>query len=166
MDVGCYLVHASRHAFGRLPSFVNAISRRDPQFGTDSHTSAILDFEHGQALLTCGTQSACTQRFELIGTAGRIILDTPFNAPQDVSAGIEVWAPPFFGNMILQEHISGTSQQTRLADAFGKAVMEEGTVPVSLEDALENVAVVQAIVASSSTGRRSSPRDFISSAIP
>src|ERR1700689_2648445 len=68
MDIGCYLVHASRYAFAQEPRRVVALIDRDPQMHTDRLTSAILDFDGGQSIFTCSTQLAPYQRIHFLGT--------------------------------------------------------------------------------------------------
>jgi len=47
MDIGCYLIHASRYAFAQEPTRVVGLIDRDPQMEIDRLTSAILDFPGG-----------------------------------------------------------------------------------------------------------------------
>ena len=49
MDIGCYLVNASRFIFGREPLRVTGAIERDPEMGTDRLTSILLDFGTGHA---------------------------------------------------------------------------------------------------------------------
>src|ERR1039457_7150878 len=56
MDIGCYLIHASRYAFAQEPTRVVSTIERDPGMKTDRLTSALLDFPGGQAIFTCSTQ--------------------------------------------------------------------------------------------------------------
>jgi len=83
MDIGCYLVYASRLLFGEEPARVVANIERDPEMGTDILTSGILHFPSGQSIFTCSTQVAPYQRVQIIGTKGRIEIEIPFNAPPD-----------------------------------------------------------------------------------
>ena len=52
-------------------------------FGTDVLTSAVLDFGGRQATFTCSTQIEDDQRVHLVGTAGRLVVEIPFNIPPD-----------------------------------------------------------------------------------
>lgn len=83
MDIGCYLIHASRYAFRQEPTRLIASIDRDPQMNVDRLTSAILDFPGGQSIFTCSTQMLPCQRVQFIGARGRIELEIPFNAPPD-----------------------------------------------------------------------------------
>ena len=83
MDIGCYPINVARMMFGTEPSVVTAAVRRDPQFGTDTLTSAVLDFDGRHAAFTCSTQLEDDQRVHLIGTDGRLLIEIPFNIPPD-----------------------------------------------------------------------------------
>ena len=82
-DIGCYPVTLSRMLFGREPVRAMALVDRDPEFGTDRLTSAMLDYGAGQCHFHCSTQLVPYQRMQLLGTRGRIELEIPFNAPPD-----------------------------------------------------------------------------------
>ncbi|HUB51341.1 MAG TPA: Gfo/Idh/MocA family oxidoreductase, partial [Terracidiphilus sp.] len=76
-DIGCYLIHSSRLAFGHEPTRVVATIDRDPGLGTDRLASAILEFPSGHAIFTCGTQLIPYQRIHFLGTRGRIEIEIP-----------------------------------------------------------------------------------------
>src|SRR5262249_45673586 len=83
MDIGCYPVVVSRFLFGEEPRRVLGLFDRDPRFGTDRLTSALLEFPSGHAAFTCATQLVPYQRVQALGTRGRLELEIPFNAPPD-----------------------------------------------------------------------------------
>ena len=159
MDIGCYLVQACRFAFGAEPTRVVASIDRDPDMHTDRLTSAILDFAAGQAIFTCSTQLVPYQRFHFLGTRGRIELEIPVNAPPDrptrlfIDSGADL-----FGGGITTETFPVCDQYTLQGDAFSKAVMENSEVPVSVEDAILNMAVIEAIFRSGKSGQWESPQ--------
>ncbi len=88
LDIGCYPVNLARMLFGAEPTEVKAAIRRDPDFGTDVVTSAILDFDGRHATFTCSTQIEPSQRVELVGTAGRLVVEIPYNIPPDIPTRI------------------------------------------------------------------------------
>jgi len=154
MDIGCYLVHSSRYAFRQEPTRVVANIDRDPQMGIDRLTSAILDFPGGQSIFTCSTQMIPSQRIQFIGARGRIELEIPFNAPPDRPTRLFVDASgDLLGSGITTETFPVCDQYTLQGDAFSKAVLENTEVPVPVEDAIRNMAVIQAIFNSASSGR-------------
>ena len=158
MDIGCYLIHASRYAFAQEPTRVVARIERDPQLQTDRLTSAILDFPGGQSVFTCSTQLLPYQRVHFIGTRGRIELEIPFNAPKDRPTRLFIdGSGDLFGGGISTETFPVSDQYTLQGDAFSKAVLENTEVPVPLEDAINNMAVIEAIFKSARTSQWESP---------
>jgi predicted dehydrogenase len=124
----------------------------------DRLTSAILDFPSGQAIFTCSTQLVPYQRMQLLGTTGRIELEIPFNAPSDRPSRILVDdGRDLSGSGITSEQFPVCDQYTLQGDIFSRAVREGGEVPVSLEDAVKNMAVIEAIFRSAESGRWEKP---------
>ncbi len=151
-DIGCYCIQAARYGFGGLPRRVVGLIERDPQFCTDRLTSAILDFSGGQAIFTCSTQLVPYQRVHFLGTAGRIEIEIPFNAPKDRPTRLFLDSTgDLFGSGIKTEEFPISDQYTMQGDAFSKAVLEGGEVPVPLEDAIDNMMVIEAIFHSAET---------------
>ncbi len=152
-DIGCYCIQAARYAFGGLPTRVVGLIDRDPQFGTDRLTSALLDFPAGQAIFTCSTQLVPYQRVQFLGTKGRIEIEIPFNAPKDRPTRLFLdETGDIFGSGIVTEEFPTADQYTLQGDAFSKAVLEGGEVPVPLEDAIANMQVIEAIFQSAQSG--------------
>ena len=154
MDIGCYLVHASRFAFKRQPLRVMAAMDRDPVMRTDRLTSGLLDFAGGHAIFTCSTQLVPYQRIHFLGTRGRIEIEIPFNAPPDRPTRIYVDSSgDLAGSGITSESFPIADQYTMQGDAFAKAVWENTEPPVSLEDAIGNMEVIDALFRSASSGQ-------------
>jgi len=159
MDIGCYLIHASRYAFAQEPTRVVAQIERDPQMGIDRLTSAILDFPGGQSIFTCSTQLVPYQRVQFLGTLGRIEIEIPFNAPIDRPTRLFIdVGGDLFGGDIATETFPTCDQYALQGDAFAKAVQENTEVPVPVEDAIKNMAVIEAIFNSGNSGRWESPK--------
>jgi predicted dehydrogenase len=159
MDIGCYLIHASRFAFAQEPARVVALVDRDPQMRTDRLTSAILDFPGGQSIFTCSTQLVPYQRIQFFGTKGRIEIEVPFNAPVDRPTRLFIDnGSDLFGGGISTEIFPACDQYTLQGDAFSRAVLEGGEVPVPLEEAIKNMAVIEAVFNSAASGQWESPK--------
>jgi len=152
-DIGCYCIHAARYAFGQEPTRVCGLIDRDPQLGTDRLTSALLDFQAGHAIFTCSTQLVPHQRVHFFGTKGRIEIEIPFNAPPDRPTRLFIDdGRDLFGSGIETETFPTTDQYTLQGDAFSRAILEGTPIPVSLEEAIANMAVIEAILASAQSG--------------
>jgi len=144
-DIGCYCIQASRYAFGAEPTRVVGCIDRDPQMHTDRLTSAILEFQSGQAIFTCSTQMVPYQRVQFLGTKGRIEIEIPFNAPMDRPTRIFVDGGDLFGADRITEEFPICDQYTLQGDQFSQAILEDADVPVPLEEAIRNMKVIEAI---------------------
>jgi predicted dehydrogenase len=158
MDIGCYPINISRFLFGEEPVRVMGLIERDPEMKTDRLTSAILHFPSGQSIFTCSTQLVPYQRVNVFGTKGRIEVEIPFNAPNDRPSRIFIDdGHDLFGGGITTETFPICDQYTIQGDAFSKAVLEDTAVPVPLEDAIKNMAVIEAVFRSAASGNVESP---------
>ena len=153
-DIGCYCIQSARYGFGAEPKRVVGCIDRDPAMGTDRLTSAMLEFEGGgQAIFNCSTQLVPYQRVHFFGTKGRIEIEIPFNAPKDRSTRITIDGGDLFGADRTTEEFPVCDQYTLQGDAFSKAILEGGEVPVPLEEAIRNMRVIEAIFRSAETGQ-------------
>ncbi|HVU46284.1 MAG TPA: Gfo/Idh/MocA family oxidoreductase [Terracidiphilus sp.] len=158
-DIGCYCIQSSRYAFKQEPTRVIATLDRDPQMGTDRLASAILEFPSGHAIFTCSTQLIPYQRVHFLGTRGRIEIEIPFNAPIDRPTRLFIDATgDLSGSGITTETFPVGDQYTMQGDAFAKAIRDNREAPVSLEDSIGNMAVIEAIFASAQSGRWETPQ--------
>jgi predicted dehydrogenase len=153
-DIGCYCIHAARFGFGKEPRRVVGLIDQDPDMHTDRLTSAILDFPAGQAIFTCSTQLVPYQRVHFLGTRGRIEIEIPFNAPTDRPTRILIDdGGDLFGAGVTAETFPVADQYTLQGDAFSKAILEGSPVPVTLEEGIANMAVIDALFQSGRTGQ-------------
>jgi len=158
MDIGCYPITMSRWMLGREPRRVLGLVERDPAFGTDRLASAVLDFDGCQSVFTAGTQIAPYQRMQFIGTRGRIEVEIPFNAPPDRPTRLLVdIGGGIFGEDVRVEEIPLCDQYTAQGEAFSRSILEGTPVPTPLEDALANMAVIEALFRSEKSGRWEQP---------
>jgi len=159
MDIGCYPIRMSRFIFAEEPVRVLACMEIDPSFKTDRLTSAILEFPRGQCIFTASTQMVYYQRMQFFGTEGRLDIEIPFNAPTDkptrifLDNGQDLYA----GGSQVTESFPICNQFTIQADLFSKAVREGHEVPNSMEDAVCNTAVIEALFLSMQTGKWEKP---------
>lgn len=154
MDIGCYPITLSRFLFGEEPLRVSGAVERDPDFGTDRFTSAILEYRTGQCLFTVSTQMAPHQRCQIIGTKGRIEVEVPVNTPPDRAVRILIDpAKSVFEDGSRIEEIPICDQYTIQGDRFSRAILDNTEVPVPLEDALGNMKVIESIFRSGASGR-------------
>jgi len=158
LDLGCYAVTLSRFLFREEPLRVSGLVERDPQLGTDRLTSAIVEFPSGRSLFTCSTQLSYFQSMELHGATGTMQLDKLINPPTDAPSRIVIYdGPERFNTDPVVEAIPVCNQFTIQSDLFSKAVLEDGEVPVPLEDSVRNMAAIDAIFRSAASGNWETP---------
>jgi predicted dehydrogenase len=154
MDIGCYPIKASRMVFGEEPVNVFGTIVRDPVFGTDILTSAVLQYPSGQCVFTCGTQLVPCQSMQFLGTKGRIEMVIPYNAPPGKTTRIRIDdGSDITGANIVTEEFAPCDQYTLQGDAFARAVLDGVEPPVPLEDSLKNMSVIDAIFRSALVGQ-------------
>jgi predicted dehydrogenase len=155
LDIGCYPITMSRFIFGEEPTRVAGTLQRDPDFGTDRLASAILEFPSGQSVFTTSTQSAYFQRMHFLGASGRVEVEVPWNAPNDRPC--RIFIADLMGGAPRVEEFPAVDQYTIQGDEFSKAIRGERDVPVPLEDAIKNMAVIEAIFRAAESGKWERP---------
>ena len=86
------------------------------------------------------------------GTAGRVEEEIPVNAPPDKETRIFVQTTE-----LRTETFPVCDQYTLQGDAFSRAILGQGDVPVPLENALKNMAVIDALFRSARSGSWEAP---------
>lgn len=151
-DIGCYPLVGARFAFESEPFRVSALIDRDPNFGTDRLSSAILDFPAGHAIFTCSTQLVPYQRIQFFGTKGRIEIEIPFNAPPDKPTRLYVDDGSALGDASRVEVTFPVCDQYAIqGELFSKAIRGEEPLAFPLEDAIQNMTILEAILKSGET---------------
>ncbi|HEY4394336.1 MAG TPA: Gfo/Idh/MocA family oxidoreductase [Polyangia bacterium] len=153
-DTGFYPVTMSRFCFEAEPVAVLARAALSGPDGVDVLSSAVLEFPSGQATLTCGMELLSMQRALLLGTKGYLDLpvawtpaaDHPSELTLETSAVLEQPRPD-------RRTFPAVDQYALLVAAFARAVAEKGPGPIPLEDSVKNVAVLEALIRSSKSGR-------------
>lgn len=158
LDIGCYPITIARWLFGAEPNEVIALVERDPELRIDRLTSALLRFSEGEATFSCAMQLVPYQRMHIFGTRARIEVEIPFNAPPErpcriflddgrdlTGAGKETIEFPIVDQYTLQ------------ADRFAAAIRGRGSVPVGVDDAIANMAVIAALFRSAESRQWESP---------
>jgi predicted dehydrogenase len=154
-DIGCYAIAAGRWFFEAEPTRVIASIDRDPVLRTDRSASGLIDFPGGrQMVFTVSTQVKPVQRLRLIGTAGNIDVEIPFNLPIDGPArwhlnttgqndgqGVQTFTVPPCDMYALQ------------GAAFTRQVLEDTPTAAGLDQARAQMRVLDAIFRSETSGR-------------
>jgi predicted dehydrogenase len=152
-DIGCYPIVTSRFLFGAEPTRVVGLIERDPVLKIDRLSSAILDFPSGQASFMCSTQLVPYQRMQILGTKGRIEVEIPFNAPPDKPCRIFVDDGSALGDASAKEEAFPVCDQYGIqGDLFSEAIRSGKPPEFPLENAVQNMRIIDAIFRSAKTG--------------
>jgi predicted dehydrogenase len=158
-DIGCYPVVAGRFLFEAEPRRVMALMERDPVFGTDRNVKALLDFgEDRQLDFSVSTQGAPYQRVQVCGTKRRLEIVIPFNAPPDAITTLllDDGSQPG-GASAIRETVPACDQYALQGDAFSRAIRGDCALPYGVEDAVQNMRVIEALFRSEKSGRWETP---------
>jgi predicted dehydrogenase len=159
MDVGCYPITIARWLFDAEPTEVVGLVERDPDMLIDRLTSGLLRFERGQATFSCATQLVPYQTMQIFGTTGRIAVEIPFNAPpRDECRVFLDDGSDLKGGAAETITFPAVDQYGVQADRFSEAIRGVRDVPVTLEDAIGNMAVIDALFRSADSRRWERPQ--------
>jgi predicted dehydrogenase len=156
LDIGCYPITIARYIFGGEPKRVTGTFDRDPKFKTDRVMGGLADFGKGRHLsFTISTQLSPWQRVQIMGTKGRIEIEIPFNAPPDKPNRY------FVQGMEMNEGYWRTlpvsDQYQRQAEAFGRAIRKQERLSYGVDDAIQNMKIIDAFFKSEKSGKWEKP---------
>jgi predicted dehydrogenase len=141
MDIGCYCISLSRFIYDAEPERLVGWVEYDTEFRIDRLASAVMEFEQGTSTFTCATQLAPFQRVNIFGDVGRVEIEIPFNAPTDRPC--RMWHQ--HGDRVEEIVLPVANQYTIQGDLFSQAVLNDTPVPTPLEDAVNNMKVIEAV---------------------
>ena len=154
LDVGSYCCAIVRLIFGTEPLRAMALLDRDPRFGTDRFTTAVLEFPGGHASFFCSSQSSRYQAVQIVGTTGWIRAEVPFAHPPDLSARLLIGAniaPGTEPEEIIR--FEPVNQYRLQAERFGRQIRGATPSRWPIETGLANLQVLDAIRRSGDSGR-------------
>ena len=98
------------------------------------------------------------QPAEVTATLGRIEILIPFNAPQGETTRILVDTEGRVdGAGVRTETLPESDQYTLQGEAFSRAVRGEATLPWGVDDAVQNLRIIEALLRSETSGRWETP---------
>ena len=142
-DIGVYPTITTRFVTGAEPQRVQAVTKRDPEFGTDIYSSVKADFGSFEMTFYVATQMAGRQVMVFHGTEGYIEVKSPFNADRWGAEEIELTNQKHNVSQIFR--FQDSRQYRRQAEAFARAVKGEPAEVVTLENSLLNQRFIDAI---------------------
>ncbi len=148
LDIGCYCISISRFLFNAEPKQLCATIEYDPKFKTDRFVSSILKFEKGNALFTCSTQLENNQFAKVIGTKGKIEIETPFTPSFVEKEKVTLYS----GDDKEEINLEPSNHYTIQGDMFSQAILNDTEVFTPFDDAVANMKVIDKIIESSKSG--------------
>jgi predicted dehydrogenase len=122
----------------------------DPKFKVDILSSVILDFEKGASSFFSATQLIENQDVHIFGTKGSIKFEIPFNPPPNKS--VKIW---LIRDEVKKEYeFEVCNQYTLQADMFSLAILEDHKVNTDLNDAVNNMIIIEKIIESNKQEKR------------
>ena len=153
LDIGCYPITTSRFVTGLEPSRVAASLERDPQTGIDRLGMVMLDYGSVQCGFQYSTQLVPRQTMQFFGDRARLVVEVPFNAPNDVASRLSLYEGPGLGDVAVETiEIPACDQYGVMGDAFAAAVQDGIPQPVPLENSLANMKVIDAVFRAAASG--------------
>ncbi len=142
-DIGVYPTISTRFSTGKEPLRIQAVTERDPEFGTDIYSSVKADFGDFELGFYISTQMANRQLMVFHGTEGFIEVKSPFNADRWGPEEIELSNRGHNQSTIFR--FQDSRQYRKQAEAFARAAKGEQEEIVTLENSRLNQKVIDAI---------------------
>jgi predicted dehydrogenase len=158
-DIGCYPIVVARYVFDAEPLRVVSLVDRDPAFGIDRTTSALIDFGEGRHLtFTVSTQATPYQRVNILGSKARLEVQIPFNAPQGGAMKLFLDDGKKMGDASAKVIKVDKADQYQLqGEAFSRAVRGLEDLTYGVEDAILQNRVIDAMFRSEKSGNWEKP---------
>jgi predicted dehydrogenase len=159
-DLGSYAVSACNLIFGRAPARVVAALDRDPAFGIDRLSSALLDYGGAHAAFTVGTQAGSgpaawgsQQQLSVLGSQGWLRMDFPYAQGRPVACRIEMADETGVGGQPTATFAFEPVNQYQLQiERFSRLLLGDDVPSWPIEDALIILRTIEALFASARTG--------------
>lgn len=150
MDIGCYPISISRYLFNAEPKSVSATIEYDSKSKVDILSSGILEFEKGTCTFFSAIQLMENQYVKVFGTEGYIEFNIPFNPPANEPA--KIWLVKEDLKKEIEFEIC--DQYTLQADVFSLSILENHKVKTGLDDAVNNMIIIEKLMESDELGKR------------
>ena len=150
MDIGCYSLSLSRYIFDSEPLAVSAIIDYDPITKVDRTASGILEFGEGASTFFSSIRLGDHQKAQIFGTKGSIEFEMPFNPSIDTPS--KIWLHTEGSTETITFRVC--NQYTLQADAFALSIINGTAVPTPLQDAVNNMVLIEKLEESHKKGRR------------
>jgi predicted dehydrogenase len=146
MDVGCYCVNAIRLLTSEEPHQLGAVARFGAESGVDESLAGIMAFPSGVvAHFDCGLRTFREHRYEIRGSAGRILVPESFVPSPDAETTIHHWDAEGHHHEIT---IPAADHYQLMVEDFAAALIDARPPRFAPEDAVINMAMIDTLLAS------------------
>jgi len=151
-DVGCYPITAARLLLGKEPEAVTVQAQFSSLHGdVDMMAAGLIEFEGDVALqFDCAMWSAFRNPLEVLGSEGIIEVPSAFITPTEESSHFYI-NKAGKRNKVSVPFLNAYSLQ---ADAFAQAVLQGMSLPFDAADAICNMKIIDACLASATEKTR------------
>lgn len=157
-DLGSYAINALNLICGRAPLRAVAAIDRDPRFGIDRLTSALLHYGEAHATLTVASQAgpaawATHQQLSVTGASGWLRMNFPFAQARPTPCRIELGDAQSVGTLPTTViEFEPVNQYALQIERFSRLVLGADAHAWPIEDALGTLRTIEAIFASARDG--------------
>jgi predicted dehydrogenase len=144
MDIGCYPISLSRFIYNSEPETLFADIEYHPKMGIDISATVQMKFKEGTSSFFSSIRLEDRQQAQIYGTDGKIEFEIPFNPIANEKSKIFVEKNGKRDVIEFEE----CDQYGIQADLFSLAIIEDKEVPTSLNDAINNMKVIESIIES------------------
>lgn len=157
-DIGSYAICGCNQLFRRSPLRVVAALERDPVFGIDRLSSALLDYGNAHATFTVATQSGSSawgshQQLSVLGATGWLRFDFPFAQARPTTCHLEMGDATSVGATPTETFTFEAVNQYMLhVERFSRLLLGQDVPSWPIEDALVTLRIIEALFDSARQG--------------
>jgi predicted dehydrogenase len=157
-DLGAYAISACNLVFKGPPKRVVAAIDRDPSFGIDRLSTALLDYGDRHATFTVGTQAGSSawgthQQLTVLGATGWLRFDFPYAHARPSACSIEFGDASTVGSLPTSTFSFPPVNHYALeVDRFSRLLLGHNVPSWPIEDAVSTLRTIEALFESVRTG--------------
>lgn len=145
LDMGCYVVSASRMIMRAEPVSIRGWQKVDSRFGVDVADGAVLEFPGGRmSVVSCSFETTGLGHYSIIGRNGMI------DVPRALVLGLGDFVPEALIVTIdkngkrTEETMPANDHYQLIVEAFGDALLNGTPMPLSPQESIKNAKVLDA----------------------